>query len=133
MRLTSATVYAVRALVYLARHGGKAPVAADVIARAGGMSRPFLAKALEPLVTARVLHSLRGPRGGYRLALRPNNVTLLAVVEAVEGPVRGEAPSVGATPEGKRLDRRLQAVCEKAAEVARRQLRRVSLADLAGQ
>jgi Rrf2 family protein len=133
MRLMSATVYALRALVYLARHGGKRPVASHVMARAGGMSGAFLLKALEALAEARLLRSERGARGGYRLALRPAGISLLDVVEAVEGPIRGQAPALGTTPEGKRLDRRLQAVCDKAAEVTRGQLRRVSLADLAGE
>ncbi len=133
MRLTSATVYALRGLVHLARHGGKTPVPAQAIAEAEALSPQFLRKALEPLGAVGILESFRGPGGGYRLARPSKGITLLEVVEAVEGPVRGEVPPVGATPEGKRLDRRLQAACEKAAEATRRQLRRVSLADLAGE
>jgi Rrf2 family protein len=131
MRLTSATLYALRALVYLARHGGKEPVAGHVIARAEGLSARFLPKALVSLMGAGVLHSARARSGGYRLARPPKSITLLEVVEAVDGPVRGEAPPVGVTPEGRRLDSRLQAVCDKAADVTRERLRRVSLADLA--
>jgi hypothetical protein len=54
------------------------------------------------------------------------------VVETVEGPVRGEAPPASDTTEGRRMDARLQAACDLAAETVRGRLRRVSLADLAG-
>jgi Rrf2 family protein len=130
MRLTRTTAYALRALAYLARHGREAPVPSRLIARAGGVSENFLHKVLEPLAAAGVLTSVPGPHGGYRLARPAKGITLL---EVVEGPVRGEVPPVGADAEGRRFDARLQAACEKAADVTRRQLRRVSLADLAGE
>jgi hypothetical protein len=53
---------------------------------------------------------------------------VLEVVEAVGGPVRGEAPEVGRGA----LDRRLQAVCERVAGVVREGLGGVTLKDLAG-
>jgi DNA-binding IscR family transcriptional regulator len=86
---------------------------------------------LGDLASAGLLRSGRGTGGGYRLARPARSVTLLGVVEAVDGPVRGEAPRVGVA-EGARLDARLQRACETVAETARRRLRRVSLAELAG-
>jgi Rrf2 family protein len=133
MRLSSATVYAVRALAYLTRHGGEGPVPSHVIEEAEGLSERSLVQALTSLVGARVLHSLRGHRGGYRLAKPTEAITLLDIVEAVDGPLRGEALPVGGTAEGKRFDKQLQAVCDMAAELTRQQLRRLSLADLAGE
>jgi Rrf2 family protein len=132
MRFTSACAHVLRALVYLARRRGAGFVSVDVIARAGALSETFLRKSLKPLVSARVLRSAKGPRGGYRLARPARRITLLEVVEAVEGPVRGLAPRVGGAV-GARLDARLQQVCDAAAEAVRRRLRRVSLADLAGE
>jgi Rrf2 family protein len=132
MKLTSATRYALHALTYLARHGDGRPLASAAIAEAAGLPERFLAKVLKPLVSAGVLDSARGPNGGYRLARAAKAVTLLDIVEAVEGPVQGEAPPVGLDGAAA-LDKRLQAACEKAAEVTRRRLRRVSLADLAGE
>jgi Rrf2 family protein len=133
MRLTSATVYALRALVYLARHGGGRMLASAAIAEAEGLPDRFLVNVLTPLVRAGVLYSVRGPDGGYRLARPAKGTTLLEVVEAVEGPVRGEAPPVGTSTEAMRFDGQLQATCEKAAETVRGRLRRVSLADLAAE
>jgi Rrf2 family protein len=131
MRLTSACVYALRALVYLARHRKGGFVSVEEIAGAGAPSEGFLRKSLKPLASAGVLRSSRGPRGGYRLARPARSITLLEVVEAVEGPLRGFAPRLGGG--GARLDARLQEVCEGAAEAVRRRLGKVSLADLVRQ
>jgi Rrf2 family protein len=130
MKFTSACVYALRALVHLARHGGGGLVASHTIAAAEGLSESFLLKSLKPLVSAGVLRSVKGPSGGYRLARPARKITLLEVVEAVDGPIRGDVAPV-APGEGARLDARLQEVCEGVAEVVRRRLGKMSVADLA--
>jgi Rrf2 family protein len=86
---------------------------------------------LTSLVAPGVLRSVLGKGGGFRLARPARDITLLEVMEAVDGPVRGEAPRLGGARNA-RLDARLQEVCERAAELVRRRLRAVSLADLAG-
>jgi Rrf2 family protein len=106
-------------------------VTSDRIAEAEGLPAPFLGKALEPLVSAGVLQSARGPNGGYRLARPARPITLLDVVEAVDGPICGEAPRVGNEATAG-FDDRLQEVCDDVAELVRRQLGQVSLAELAG-
>jgi Rrf2 family protein len=132
MKLSRTSGYALYALTYLARHGGAGWVATHVVAAALGAPENFVRKVLTSLVEAGILRSDRGPGGGFRLARSAGKITLLEVVEAVGGPVRGEAPGVG---DGKhaRFDARLQAVCDAVAEGVRRQLGRVSLADLAGE
>ena len=40
----------------------------------------------------RALASIKGPHGGYRWLSRPADITLLEVIEAIDGPIRGEAP-----------------------------------------
>jgi Rrf2 family protein len=132
MKLTSASMHALRALVYLARHGGEGLTRAHVIAAAEKLSLGFLGKSLQQLASAGVLYSVRGPNGGFRLARPPERVTLLEVLEAVDGPVRGEVPRVAVGDKG-RLDARLQQACEQAADTVRRRLRAVTLADLAGR
>jgi Rrf2 family protein len=132
MKFTSMCGYALLALVYLARHEGGGLVPAGVIAGNEGLPAQYLAKALKALAVVGVVRSVKGPNGGYRLARPDRAITLLEVVEAVGGPVRGEAPRVGAA-DGSRLDRRLQRVCDDAAELVRWQLQKVSLADLAGE
>jgi Rrf2 family protein len=129
MRLTRSSSYAVHALAHLAA-GGSRPVASHDIARACGISESFLKKILLALASARLVHSIRGRRGGCRLAKPAASISLLEVVEAVEGSIRGEAPVVSQTGGG--LDARLREVCEEVAGLVRRRLGRVRLSDLAG-
>jgi Rrf2 family protein len=127
MKLSRATYYAVAALMYLARLDDRA-VPSHVIARAEALPELFLLKVLHPLVRAGVLHSLKGPTGGYRLARPAKDITLLNVIEAVDGPIAGD---VGARDDTGTLARRLQAVCDQVAVDVRRYLARVTVAELA--
>src|SRR5205823_3745255 len=95
MRLNRGARYAVHALAHMAKHKGDGASASHIVAREEGIPDRFLLKVLKPLVTARVLTSVRGPNGGYRLAKPPDKITLLEVVEAVEGPLRGDASPFG--------------------------------------
>jgi Rrf2 family protein len=132
MKLTHVSAYAVRALVHL--HGAEPGklVASHTIARAKGMPERYLLKILVALVRAGLVVSLKGPHGGYRLARPAKGITLLEVVEAVDGPVQGAAPQAVTKGDGQ-LDGRLQVVCEEAAEIGRRNLGRVSVAELVGK
>jgi Rrf2 family protein len=131
MKLTSSCAHALRALAFLARHEGGGLVASHVIAAAEGLPALFLLKVLKPLASAGVLLSAKGPQGGYQLAQPARRITLLDVVEALDGPVRGEAPRWAAGAEGDRLNTRLQQACDAAAEAVRGRLRKVCIADLA--
>jgi Rrf2 family protein len=130
MKLTRASSYALQALVHLVDQPPERPVASHVVAEARGIPERFLLKVLKPLVSARVLLSVKGPNGGYRLARPARQVTLLEVVEAVDGPIQGDAPPVGKNGAAA-LDRQLQKTCDTAAGLVRDRLARVTLADLA--
>jgi Rrf2 family protein len=130
MKLTRASSYALQALVHLVEQPQDRPVASHVVAEARGIPERFLLKVLKPLVSARVLLSVKGPNGGYRLAKAAKQVTLLEVVEAVDGPIQGDAPPVGKDGAAA-LDRRLQQTCDDTAKLIRERLGRVTLADLA--
>jgi Rrf2 family protein len=132
MKLTNASTYALRALGSLARHKNGAPTPSHETAREEGIPERFLLKIFKPLVAARILRSVKGPNGGYSLARPAKDITLLEVVEAVDGPVRGYAPLVD-DAKADRLDRKLQDICEEAATSLRARLGKVSVADLAGR
>ncbi len=88
MQITRATDYAVRVMVHLATlpEGVRVPV--SELARAGGAPESFVSKVLQQLVRLGMVTSLRGMGGGFQLAVRPEQVTLLQVVEGVEGPLQ---------------------------------------------
>jgi Rrf2 family protein len=106
------------------------PVASHHIAKARGIPERFLLKVLKPLVSAQILLSVKGPNGGYRLARAANDVTMLEVVEAVDGPIRGNAPMNHDNP-GDFLNKRLTQLTTQVADQARKQLSRIRVTDLA--
>src|SRR4051812_24833290 len=131
MKLTRASSYALHAVEYMVARGGDSPGASPHIAEARGIPERFLLKVLKPLVSAQLLHSVKGPHGGYRLARPASKISLLEVVEAVEGPIRGQAP-LAQDPgrEAGAFDARLEAVCDRAAQLLRNRLGKVRLSDL---
>ena len=129
MKLTRASVYALHALAHLVERGDNRPLASHEVAQARGIPEKFLLKVLKPLVSAQLLLSMKGPHGGYRLAKPANKITLLEVIEAVDGPVRSAVPLI----EGKSTEQlagRLQTVCDQANQQIRKQLQATTLADL---
>src|SRR5262249_43588602 len=129
MRMSQASAYALRAVAYLAARRRRGRIASHQIARSQGIPEPFALDVLQALVPAGVLESLRGRKGGYELAKPVADITLLEVIEAIDGPVRGQAPRVEGG-EGDELDVRLQRICEHVAETTRRHLGRVRMGDL---
>ena len=87
MQITRAADYAVRVLVYLASRpeGEKVPLAALV--HATGVSESFLSKVLQRLVHTGMVTSHRGTGGGFCLRELPEKITLLDVIESIEGPL----------------------------------------------
>lgn len=77
--------YAIRALAYLALSPNRQPAQGQEIASAENIPAPVLGKILQGLVRKGLLHSRRGPGGGFRLARRPELITLRDVVAAVDG------------------------------------------------
>jgi Rrf2 family transcriptional regulator, cysteine metabolism repressor len=92
--ITSKSPYAVLALAELARVGGEAPVPIGELARRRDVPVQFLEQLFAVLRRAGILSSQRGVKGGYRFARPPESVTVLEVVELLDGPVGGGAEGV---------------------------------------
>lgn len=78
--LSNTAQYALRAMIYLGEREGTGPVRVDEVADALQVPRNYLSKILHAMVKQGVLSSLRGPRGGFQLARRSEDVTLFDVV-----------------------------------------------------
>jgi Rrf2 family protein len=129
MKLTRASSYALHAVAYMAGQKERdKPVASHIIADERDIPDRFLLKVLKPLVSARVLLSVKGPNGGYRLAREPNKISMLEIIEAVDGPIRGQAP-LGEAGNGP-LNHKLEAICQQTAEQVREHLEKVKVSDL---
>lgn len=87
MQITRQADYAVRAVLYLARLGSTQRVATSQVAQEQRIPPSFLAKIISQLSIAGLLHTSRGARGGITLARDPKDITLLEVIEAIDGPI----------------------------------------------
>jgi Rrf2 family transcriptional regulator, cysteine metabolism repressor len=96
LAITSKSPYAVRALTELARVGAAGPVPIGEIARRRDIPVQFLEGMFATLRRAGILQSQRGVKGGYSFSREPAQVTVLEVVEALEGSLDAEA--IGADP-----------------------------------
>jgi Rrf2 family protein len=85
MLITRETDYAVRTVLYLARDRDRTANVTEV-AHAMHIPKSFLAKVLQRLVRHHILSSMRGVGGGFRLAKKPSEISLLDIMEAVQGP-----------------------------------------------
>ncbi len=97
MEISAKTEYAVRAMLQLAEAAGAddRPVPADALAQAQALPRKFLENILADLRRAGLVRSAQGARGGYRLTSPPAEISVGAIIRAVDGPlaeVRGRRP-----------------------------------------
>jgi Rrf2 family cysteine metabolism transcriptional repressor len=92
--ITSKSPYAVRALAELGRAAEDAPVPIGEIARRADVPVQFLEQLFAVLRRAGIISSQRGVKGGYRFAKEPSAVTVLEVVELLDGPLGRDAQGV---------------------------------------
>ncbi len=94
--------YALRAAVHLAQCA-PAPRTTEQISEATRVPRPYLVKVLQSLNRAQLVHSQRGLGGGITLAIRPEELTLLSIVNAVDPIQRIRKCPLGLASHGIRL------------------------------
>ncbi len=85
MKLTRSTEYALLAASYVARQMPLGAVVAKRIADEYAIPQGYLLKVLQQLVRSQILDSVRGPQGGFVLARPADEITILDIVEAIEG------------------------------------------------
>ena len=94
LSITTKSPYALRALVELARLGAKEPVPIGELARRRDIPVQFLEQLFAVLRRAGVLRSQRGVKGGYTFARPPGEITVLEVVELLDGPLGADATGI---------------------------------------
>jgi Rrf2 family cysteine metabolism transcriptional repressor len=92
--ITTKSPYAVRALVELHRYGDVGPVPIAELARRGEIPVQFLEQLFATLRRSGVLRSQRGVKGGYSFARSATEVTVLEIVELLDGPLGRGATGV---------------------------------------
>ncbi len=112
--ITSKSPYAVLALAELGRSAGSGPVPIGELARKRDVPVQFLEQLFAALRRAGVISSQRGVKGGYRFAREPSTVSVLEIVELLDGP----------------LGRDSEGVFADAADAARKVLAQITIADV---
>jgi len=130
MKLSKTGALAVLATRYLTQQNGKT-VRARNVGEALNIPTDSALKILQALARGRVIDSHLGRSGGYSTQRTEQQITLLEVIEAIDGPISGGLALDGRQPDD--LDQpieQLQRVCRRMAEQVREQVARTTLAEL---
>ena len=128
MKLSRTVAYALQATLQLAQSDSSVPIPCSRLAAEGKMPERFLLQILRNLVAHGILESTRGVEGGYMLERAPEEISLLDVIEAIDGPLTSTLPmNEGLPPEAKS---KLESALATLTEVAREELEAVTLARL---
>jgi Rrf2 family transcriptional regulator, cysteine metabolism repressor len=114
LSITSKSPYAVQALAELGRSDGTGPVPIGELARRRDVPVQFLEQLFAVLRRGGIVSSQRGVKGGYRFAREPSSISVLEIVELLDGPLGRDANGVFAD----------------AADAARTVLARTTIADV---
>lgn len=105
-RLSRAAEYSIRGVLYLASRSEGEVAGVEEIARATDVPSAYLAKLFGALGKRGFVRSIRGPEGGFTLPRDPSEISVLEVIEAIEGPIsfsqclvhEGDCPGGSACP-----------------------------------
>lgn len=92
--ITTKSPYAVKALAELGRTGGTEPVPIGELARRRDIPVQFLEQLFAVLRRGGILKSQRGVKGGYSFAKDPSTITVLEIVELLDGPLGRDAEGI---------------------------------------
>jgi len=94
LKFSSRTLYGMRAMLALARTHGHGSTFLKYIAEAEGLPGTYMEQVMVPLRKGGIVQAVRGAKGGYTLARDPADISVLAILEALDGPlVLSDCPS----------------------------------------
>ena len=129
MKIGTSTGYALIAVGYIAQHYKQGPVQTQMVSDEYGISFEYLHKILQQLTRANVLRSKRGPHGGYSLGRDAANITLLDIIEAVDGPMLASMQLAKQT-NNEAFSVRMETIFSQAAGKVKSVLENATLADM---
>jgi len=128
MKLSQSVTYAVHAALRLAAEDGSAPVSCGRLAREGKMPERFLLQILRDLSKKGILQSTRGGGGGFMLRRTADKITLLELIEAIDGPIAAGLPTNLTFPTSS--GHVIRNTLDQITEITRRQLADLTLSQL---
>jgi Rrf2 family protein len=134
VRISQKGLYALQALTVLARRFNQGAIKIRDIAYEAALPEKFLELILLELKNARMVESVRGSKGGYRLKHAPAEIFLSEVIRTIDGPLApfGDAESLRSLIANDKDNRALYQVFLDVRDAAARILEKTSLADIAG-
>lgn len=118
MKISRSTGYALLAVGYIAQNQDRKIILSQSIAKEYDIPLEYLLKILQQMVKANVLRSKRGPRGGFSLGKSASKISMLDVIEAVEGPMVSRLNLAEQAPR-ERFTKKAEAAYEKAISLAK--------------
>ena len=128
MRLSPAAELALRGMIVLAEHYGEKPTTLRTICAARNLPKQYLVKLFSFLAKSNILTAVRGKHGGYVLTRDPKEITVLEVIEAVEGPIALNYCQ-HSPPQCDQTDCRLRGMWTELQEIVRAKLGEMTLGD----
>jgi Rrf2 family protein len=117
------------ALGYISKNQDQKIILSQTISKEYDIPLEYLLKILQQMVRANILRSKRGPRGGFSLAQTPKKISMLAIIEAVDGPMSGQSSLFDPPAKGK-FTNKVEAVYEKAIKQAKAVFEKTKVSDL---
>ncbi len=130
MKLSRTVQYALRATLLLAQEETLKPIPCSQLAREGEMPERFLLQILRNLVNGGLLRSTRGVDGGYALVKPASDVSVLNIIEAIDGPMKDDE---AIAEDGGDPQQRLRDALEDVSQSLRKQLDAIKIAHLLPQ
>lgn len=135
MKVSQRVTYGIMAAVDLAMNGKEVPIQARTIARRQGIPVRFLEQVLHAMKKAGLVESQRGAQGGYLLTHKPADLSVAAILEALEGPVfhRAFAQYNASDRRATKPELLLGDVWEQVQQAERKVLESITVEQLAGR
>ena len=129
MKISRSTGYALVAVGYIAENYQDGAVLAARVSKEYGIPLEYLLKIMQQLVRANVLKSKRGPRGGFSLARDPKDISMLQIIEAVDGPLMSHLHLAEQTHSAD-FSLKMEEICKKATKEVRQIFEKAKLSEL---
>lgn len=128
MKISRSTGYGLLAAGFIAKNEKEGIVLSQTISKEYNIPLEYLLKILQQLVRANLLRSKRGPRGGFVLGKPANKITMLEIIEAVDGPMMSQL-NLEEHAKGK-FSSKAEKAYENGLEAARAVYQKVTLASM---
>ena len=129
MRISRSAGYALVAVGYVGENYQDGAVLASKVAKEYKIPLEYLLKILQQLVRANILRSKRGPRGGFFLARPAESITILEIIEAVDGPLMSHL-HISDQAHGAEFGVKMEEVCKTATVEVREIFAKAKLANM---